>query len=70
MGSWELLLDIEIEDRASLRNLIRELKTKFKDIFQRVEINEIYQMDKFTQMAMEYPEMAKYARPSSLIMYD
>ena len=57
MGSWELLLDIEIENRKDLRDLIREMKNKFKDIIRQVEINEIYQMDKFTQMAIEYPEL-------------
>ncbi|EKE15555.1 MAG: hypothetical protein ACD_11C00144G0001 [uncultured bacterium] len=59
MGSWELLLDIEIESREALRELFREMKNKFKDIIHRAEINEIYQTDKFTQMAMEYPELMK-----------
>ncbi|HBI25899.1 MAG: Transcriptional regulator, AsnC family [Candidatus Wolfebacteria bacterium GW2011_GWC2_39_22] len=63
MGSWELLLDIEIEDRDALRNLIRDMKNQFKDIFQQVEINEIYQVDKFTQMAMEYPDLIQHAQP-------
>lgn len=57
MGSWELLLDIEIESREALRDLIREMKNGFKDIIRQAEINEIYQMDKFTQMAIEYPEL-------------
>ena len=57
MGSWELMLDIEVENREKLRDLIREMKNKFKDIIRQVEINEIYQMDKFTQMAIEYPEL-------------
>jgi len=57
MGSWELMLDIEIESREALRDLIREMKNQFKDIIRQVEINEIYQMDKFTQMAIEYPEL-------------
>lgn len=59
MGSWDLLLDIEIESREELRELIRNIKNEFKDIIHRVEINEIYQMDKFTQMAVEYPELTK-----------
>lgn len=58
MGSWELLLDIEIETREDLRDLIREMKNQFKDVIRQVEINEIYKMDKFTQMAIEYPELA------------
>ncbi len=59
MGTWELLLDIEIENRKDLRVLIREMKNQFKDVIRQVEINEIYQMDKFTQMAIEYPELLK-----------
>jgi Lrp/AsnC family transcriptional regulator for asnA, asnC and gidA len=59
MGSWELHLDIEIESRAELRDLIRDMKNKFKDIIRQVEINEIYQLDKFTQMAIEYPDLLK-----------
>jgi hypothetical protein len=35
------------------------MKNKFKDIIRQVEINEIYQMDKFTQMAIEYPNLLK-----------
>ena len=37
--------------------LIWEMKNQFKDIIRQVEINEIYQIDKFTQMAIEYPEL-------------
>lgn len=59
MGNWELMLDIEVESREVIRDLIREMKNKFKDIIRQVEINEIYQMDKFTQMAIEYPELLK-----------
>lgn len=57
MGNWELLLDIEVENRESLRDIIRELKNQFRDVIQKVEINEIYKMDKFTQMAIEYPDI-------------
>jgi DNA-binding Lrp family transcriptional regulator len=57
MGSWELLLEIEIESRGALRDLVREMKNQFKDIIRQIEINEIYKMDKFTQMAIEYPEL-------------
>ena len=58
MGSLELHLDIEIESRGELRDLIRDMKNKFKDIIRQVEINEIYQLDKFTQMAIEYPNLS------------
>lgn len=59
MGNWELLLDIEVESREQLRSIMREIKNEFKDIIRQVEINEVYQMDKFTQMAIEYPELLK-----------
>lgn len=57
MGNWQLMLDIEIENREKLRDLIREMKNQFKDIIHRVEINEIYKIDKFTQMAIEFPDL-------------
>ena len=59
MGNWQLILDIEIGSRKDLRDLIREIKNEFKDIIRQVEINEIYEIDKFTQMAIEYPELMK-----------
>lgn len=57
MGNWQLMLDIEIESREELRDLVREMRNLFKDVIHRVEINEIYQMDKFTQMAIEFPDL-------------
>lgn len=57
MGAWELLLDIEVESREQLRDILRDMKQQFRDIITRVEPNEVYQMDKFTQMAIEYPEL-------------
>jgi len=57
MGSWQLMLDIEIESRAALRDLMREIKHEFKDIIQQIEVNEVYKIDKFTQMAIEYPDL-------------
>ncbi|HOX10824.1 MAG TPA: winged helix-turn-helix transcriptional regulator [Candidatus Moranbacteria bacterium] len=59
MGNWDLMLDIEVENREAIRDLIREMKNNFKDVIRQVEINEIYQMDKFTQMAIEYPDLLK-----------
>ena len=70
MGNWELLLDIEIESRKELRDLIREIKNQFKDVIKQVEINEIYQMDKFTQMAIEYPELLKTNQPQQISRED
>jgi Lrp/AsnC family transcriptional regulator for asnA, asnC and gidA len=57
MGNWELLLDIEVENRQQLREIMREMKNEFKDVIRQIEVNEVYQMDKFTQMAIEYPEL-------------
>lgn len=58
MGNWQLMLDIEIENKARLRNLLREMKYSFRDIIFQIEINEIYKIEKFTQMAIEYPELS------------
>ena len=58
IGYWQLMLDIEIPNRAGLRKLLREIRHEFKDIVVRVEVNEIYKIDKFTQMKIEYPELA------------
>jgi DNA-binding Lrp family transcriptional regulator len=57
MGNWQLILDIEINSRKELRELLREMKYQFKDIISQIEANEVYQMDKFTQMAIEYPNL-------------
>jgi len=59
MGSWQLMLDIEIGSREELRDLMREMKNEFKDIIQQVEVNEVYEIDKFTQMAIEYPGLER-----------
>lgn len=63
MGNWQLMLDIEIESREGLRDLLREMKNQFKDIIYQVETNEIYKMDKFTQMAIEFPELLEKSEP-------
>ena len=47
MGNWDLMLDIEIKNREKLRDLLLEIKHNFKDILARVEINEIYALEKF-----------------------
>lgn len=58
MGNWHLMLDIEIENKTRLRNLLQEMKYSFQDIIFQIEINEIYKIEKFTQMAIEYPELS------------
>jgi len=57
MGNWQLMLDIETKDLDELRDLLRKMKHDFNDIIFEIEINEIYKMEKFTQMAIEYPEL-------------
>ncbi len=59
MGNWQLMIDIEIKNRKSLRNLIRKIRYQFKDIIFQTEISEVYKIDKFTQMVIEYPELLK-----------
>ncbi len=59
MGNWQLMLDIEIQDRSHLRDILRTLKQEFQDIIFQIETNEVYQIDKFTQMAIEYPNILK-----------
>ena len=58
MGNWQLMLDIEIENSDKLRELIREMKNDFQDIIFQIEINEVYKIDKFTQMIIEHPNIA------------
>ena len=59
MGNWQLILDIEVNSRKDLRDLLRELKYEFQDIIAQIETNEVYEIDKFTQMAIEYPGLIK-----------
>jgi Lrp/AsnC family transcriptional regulator for asnA, asnC and gidA len=59
MGDWQLILDVEIESRDKLRDMLRQIKNDFRSIVYQIEINEIYKIDKFTQMAVEYPELGK-----------
>lgn len=59
MGNWELLLDIEVQSREQLRDIMREIQNQFADIIREDQINEVYFMDKFTQMAIEHPELLK-----------
>jgi len=59
MGNWQLMLDIEIENREGLRDLLREMKFQFGTIIFKIEINEVYSMEKFSQMVIEYPELGR-----------
>lgn len=57
MGNWQMMLDIEIENDENLHDLIREMRYNFNDVIFQVEIGEVYQIDKFSQMVIEYPEL-------------
>lgn len=57
MGNWQLMLDLEVRNRKALREIINQMKHDFNDIIFQVEVNEVYQIDKFTQMALEYPDI-------------
>ncbi|MFC1645297.1 Lrp/AsnC family transcriptional regulator [Patescibacteria group bacterium] len=59
MGQWQIMIDFEVKDRDELRDIIRDIKHKFNDIIFEVVVNEVYQIDKFTQMAIEYPNLYK-----------
>jgi Lrp/AsnC family transcriptional regulator for asnA, asnC and gidA len=59
MGNWQLFLDIEIESHEGLRELIREMKYQFQDVIIEIAINEIYKIEKFSQMVIEYPDLTE-----------
>ena len=58
MGNWQLMLDIEIESRETLRDILQQIRYSFRDVVYQIEVNEIYKIEKFTQMAIEYPELS------------
>ena len=58
MGNWQIMLDVEIDNREKLRDVLRIIKQEFQDVIFQIEVNEVYKIDKFTQMAIEYPELA------------
>jgi DNA-binding Lrp family transcriptional regulator len=63
MGNWQLFLDIEIENHKELRELLREIKFRFKEVIIQAEVNEIYNIEKFSQMVIEYPEVIPNSLP-------
>jgi hypothetical protein len=60
IGNYQAMLDVEIFSREALRELIQEIHQNFSDLVVRVEINEVYKIDKFSQMASEYPELEEH----------
>lgn len=59
MGNWQMMIDVEIKNREGLRDLLREMKNIFRKIIAQVEVNEIYKVEKFSQMVIEYPNLIK-----------
>jgi Lrp/AsnC family transcriptional regulator, leucine-responsive regulatory protein len=47
VGPWEFELDIEIEDAASFRELLRKLKARFGDIISDYSVLHVYQVHKY-----------------------
>lgn len=62
MGQWQIMIDFEVESSAHMRDILRTMKYQFKDTIQEIAVNEIYQIDKFSQMKIEYPELANQFR--------
>ena len=57
IGAYQAMVDIEVFSREMLREIIQELYQRFTDLILNIEINEIYAIDKFSQMATEYPDL-------------
>lgn len=53
LGAWQLALDIEIKNREGLRELLREMKSRFADMIIRVETTELYQIDRYRDVPLE-----------------
>jgi Lrp/AsnC family transcriptional regulator, leucine-responsive regulatory protein len=46
-GNWQALIDVEIENREKLRNLLGQITSKFDDLILRLENTQVYKIDKF-----------------------
>lgn len=57
LGNWDLVLDIEVERGEPFRRIIQEMKYEFSDIIHRVEPTYVYQIDRFRDIPVEYPEL-------------
>lgn len=59
MGKWQVLIDFEVNNKEHMRDILREMRYEFNDIINEIAVNEIYKIDKFSQMVVEYPELIK-----------
>ncbi len=57
LGNWDLVLDIEVERGEPFRKIIQEMKYRFSDIIHRVEPTYIYEIGRFRDIPVEYPEL-------------
>ena len=59
MGKWQVLIDFGVENKTQMRDLLREIRYEFNDIVDEIAVNEVYQIDKFSQMVIEYPKLVE-----------
>ncbi len=53
LGNWQLMLDVEVESKDKLRNVLREIKMKYAHIVYRIEATEIYHVDRFRDLPLK-----------------
>lgn len=53
LGNWQALIDVEIEDRERLRELLRRINSRFGDLILQSEITHAYRIDKFRDVPMK-----------------
>lgn len=52
LGGWQLMLDIEVESKEKLRNILRDMKLNFAHLVYRIESTEIYHIDRFRDIPL------------------
>lgn len=57
IGNFQALLDVEVSGREELRDIIQKIQHNFPQIIGEIATNEIYKIEKFSQMAIEHPEL-------------
>ena len=57
LGNWDVVIDIEVESTEKLRQILMEIKFDFSKVIQRIEPTYIYDIDKFRDIPVEYPEL-------------
>ncbi len=57
LGNWNLVIDIEIESTEKLREILSDIKSKFSKSIQKIESTYVYEIDRFRDIPLEYPEL-------------